>query len=473
MKKMVMFLFLTVQTCYVFGQNSNNLVKEKLDSLLNVDYFKTCLVAVDAYDLTTDTPIYSANERYLLTPASNQKVLTTTAALLFLGENYNFSTSVYYTGKIKDSVCSGDIYFVGGMDPDFTSADLSFMVSKVKEMGINKIAGNVYGDVSAMDSSFWGPGWMWDDDPSSDFPYLTPLIINDACVKIAYQPGEKGTPPIVEGIPKSSFYSIENNAVTTSEKGKRFFATRDWLNRNNKFIIGGNLKETAEPDTDKINVCNSNAYFLILACEELNAQGIKVPITVKTGLRPIDAEHIYTFDRPFGQVIVNLNKTSDNLSAEMTFRAMALKYYGKPALPENGGKIVDSLIYLSGKNPKNYCIVDGSGVSRYNLISAELLNGVVKYIYKTNPDLFKILYDSFPVGGVDGTLRSRMKNETVFSNVHAKTGTLSGVSSLTGYMNTKNGHIISFSILTQNFVGSASKVRTYQDEICEILFNIN
>ncbi len=473
MKRMAMVLFLMIQTCYVFAQTESDYVKAKLDSLVNVDYFKTCLVSVDAYDLTTNTPIYSANEKYLLTPASNEKVLTTAAGLLFLGENYNFSTSVYYTGQIKDSVCSGDLYFVGGMDPDFTSADLSFMVKKVKELGINKIAGNVYGDVSAMDSVFWGAGWMWDDDPSMDFPYLSPLIINDASVKISYQPGELGKAPIVEVTPKSSYYSIENNAITSSEKGKRFFVTRDWLNRNNKFIVGGNMKVDSEPDYETINLYNSAAYFLTLACEELNAQGIKVPIIVKTKALPIEAEHIYTFDRPFGQVIVNLNKTSDNLSAEMTLRAMALKYYGKPALAENGVKLIDSLIVLSGKNPNNYSIVDGSGVSRYNLLSAELLNGVVKYIYQNNPDLFKILYNSFPVGGVDGTLRSRMKNKTVFSNVHAKTGTLSGVSSLTGYMNTKNGHILSFSIITQNFVGSASKVRTFQDEICEILFNIN
>jgi len=182
---------------------------------------------------------------------------------------------------------------------------------------------------------------------------------------------------------------------------------------------------------------------------------------------------IYSFERLFGEVIVNLNKTSDNLSAEMTLRAMAVKYFGKPATASNGIKLVDSLVTLTGLNPNNYSMVDGSGISHYNLISAELLENVVRYIYKKDSNLYEILYNSFPIGGVDGTLRGRMQNENIFNNVHAKTGTLSGVSTLTGYMKAKNGDIISFSIMTQNFVGSAKTVRGFQDKVCEILYNIN
>jgi len=473
MKKLALYIFMLVQFVSIYAQDSYTNVKQQLDSLLRDDYFKTCIISVQAHNLSEDVQIYKANERLLLRPASNEKVMTTAAGLLFLGEDYSFTTSVYYTGEIKDSVCTGDLYFVGGCDPDFTSADLAFVVAKIKEMGINKIAGKIYGDVSAMDDYDWGEGWMWDDDPSSDFPHLSPLIINDACIKIAYQPGEIGKKPIVEGIPQSSFYKLENNALTTEVKGERFRVTRDWLHRTNNFIATGNLLVTATPDTDKINVYNSTGYFMSLAVDELLRQGIKVNTEYQINTMPEDGKLIYSFERLFGEVIVNLNKTSDNLSAEMTLRAMAVKYFGKPATASNGIKLVDSLVTLTGLNPNNYSMVDGSGISHYNLISAELLENVVRYIYKKDSNLYEILYNSFPIGGVDGTLRGRMQNENIFNNVHAKTGTLSGVSTLTGYMKAKNGDIISFSIMTQNFVGSAKTVRGFQDKVCEILYNIN
>ena len=95
------------------------------------------------------------------------KVITSAAGLEFLGPEYTFNTSVYHTGIIMDSVCYGDLIVVGGFDPDFTTDDLDTLVFALKDYGINEIRGNIYGDVSNMDSLFWGNGWMWDDDPSS------------------------------------------------------------------------------------------------------------------------------------------------------------------------------------------------------------------------------------------------------------------------------------------------------------------
>ncbi len=153
----------------------------------------------------------------------------------------------------------------------------------------------------------------------------------------------------------------------------------------------------------------------------------------------------------------------------MTLRALAYKYFGKPASAKNGIKMIDSLITIVGLNPSSYRIVDGSGVSRYNLITANLLVNVLKYFYIKKPQLYQVLYNSFPVAGVDGTLKRRMKNGLAYNNVHAKTGTLSGVSSLSGYLTAANNHKIIFSILIQNYTGHASKARSIQDKICEIL----
>ena len=107
-------------------------------------------------------------------------------------------------------------YVVGGGDPEFTTPDLDSLIIMIKNYGIREITGNLYGDVSMCDSLYFGSGWMWDDDPHLFSPYLTPLIINKTGVKVACKPGEPGQPPLVNVIPESGFYTLENNATTVA-----------------------------------------------------------------------------------------------------------------------------------------------------------------------------------------------------------------------------------------------------------------
>ena len=120
-----------------------------------------------------------------------------------------------------------------------------------------------------------------------------------------------------------------------------------------------------------------------------------------------------------------------------------------------------------------YRLADGSGVSHYNLVSAELLLGVLKYFYYEEPDLYETLYESFPIAGIDGSLKNRMEKTKAENNVHAKTGTLSGVSSLSGYVKNKRGNMIAFSILVQNYNDSSKQAREFIDAVCEILAESN
>ena len=184
---------------------------------------------------------------------------------------------------------------------------------------------------------------------------------------------------------------------------------------------------------------------------------------------PDYAISFFNFERPYKNVITNLNKISYNLGAEMVLRALSAKYFGTPATAANGVKMIDSLLILAELNPAEYRIVDGSGVSHYNLISAKLIMSLLKYMYYQKPELYKILYHSFPIAGIDGTLKNRMIGTSAQNNVHAKTGTLSGVCSLSGYVTARNGHLIAFSMLVQNYVGSSKTGREFQDVICNIL----
>ncbi|MBK8945093.1 MAG: D-alanyl-D-alanine carboxypeptidase/D-alanyl-D-alanine-endopeptidase [Ignavibacteriae bacterium] len=474
MKKITEFLLAFLIFSFpIFAQEFNKEIEEEINEIFEDDFFKSSMLAVSIYDLTDDKLLYQKNEKQLLTPASNMKILTSSAALEFLGSDYSFQTSVYHNGIIMDSICYGDIFVKGGFDPEFSTDDLDTLVSKIISYGIKEIRGNIYGDVSNMDSLFWGNGWMWDDDPSSDFPYLTPLIINDACVQIEFEPGELNKEAKIKVIPETDFFDISNTSVTTNNETEKFEITRDWQSRGNEIIIKGDLQISAKKDTSKINIVNPEFYFLYLLKEKLEKQNVEFLGKLDTATTPQFAKNIYTFERKYKDVIVNLNKDSDNLNAEMTLRALALKNFGKPASAENGIKMIDSLINQSGLNSDNYVLADGSGISRYNLISAELLVTLLKYMYQNSKENYEVLKNSFPISGIDGTLSNRMKNTKAYKNVNAKTGTLSGVSSLSGYLKSADSHEIAFAILIQNFVGSSKSARNFQDRICTILSELN
>lgn len=468
---------LLIFTSIVFSQSSDKKLKSQIDGLFKDKYFESTLMSVDIYNLAKRKILYQKNNKLLLHPASNMKILTSAAALKYLGKDYQFQTSLYYEGEIVDSVLYGHLIVVGGCDPDFTSEDLELLTQSVKDKGINKITGNIFGDVSMTDSLFWGNGWMWDDDPSTDAPYMSALNINDNAITISgfynNATGELG----VKSYPETNFIELIQSVTYNDEVKHQLNVDRDWINRTNKFIISGNISKKSFNSrnnfSQQLNIYKPENYFLTLFEESLERNGIEILGDSKFKALVENANHLFTFTRPFDTVIVNLNKTSDNLSTEMTLRALAEKYFGKPASAVNGLKMIDSLVILCGLNPQDYRLVDGSGVSHYNLVSAELLLSALKHFYYNEPYLFETLYESFPIAGVDGSLSGRMKNTRAENNVHAKTGTLSGVSSLSGYVKNKKGNMIAFSMLMQNYVGSSKQARDFIDKVCEILAESN
>lgn len=469
MKIKQIFLIVFFLASIVVPQKNVQLIQNNINSALKDDFFKPASISISVYDLTTNKILFEKNPEALSHPASNLKILTSIAGLMFLGPDYNFTTALFHTGSIHSDTLNGDLYVSGGFDPLFTTDDLDTLLIGLKQAGIKTINGNLYADVSAKDSLFWGAGWMWDDDPTTDAPYLSSLNINQNAVKIAYEPRAVDSLAFANVIPASDFYSLKNSAITIKEDSTKILVSRNWLSRGNELKISGYLPYYAKPDTGEVNIYDPPLFFLSLLKKKLNENGINFNGTEDTARVDQPAYLIGIYKRPLKNILTKLEKESDNLSAEMILYALAYKHFGKPASAENGIKLIDSLITLTGLDPGNYRIVDGSGVSHYNLVSTELMVEVLKFIYYREPDLFDMFYSSLPVSGVSGTLEKRMASGAVKGNVHAKTGTLSGVSCLSGYVNTKSGHQLAFSILIQNYVSKARVAQKYQDDICKIL----
>jgi serine-type D-Ala-D-Ala carboxypeptidase/endopeptidase (penicillin-binding protein 4) len=463
-----LLLSIIIFAASVYPQADYTYEKLKIGDLLKDTFFTSTGISISIYDLTEDKTVFELDTRKLLRPASNMKILTSAAGLLFLDSEYNFSTSLMYTGTIVNRTLYGDLYIKGGCDPDFTTSDLDSLVKALTRNNIFDISGRIFIDVSMKDSLFWGRGWMWDDDPSTDAPYLSALNINDNVITVFVKPGDMMKPALITTEPETGYINIINR-TTTSNGYNPLTVTRDWFNRTNNIIAEGNISPADTGYAVKLNIFSPESYFMNLLFEKFEYAGIKNAGVFYKSEVPDKAVNLYTFRRSLDTVIVNLNKVSDNLSAEMIIYALAEKYYGRKAAARNGLLLIDSLISLSGHNPANFVVADGSGVSHYNLVSTGLINDILKYIYSGHREIYNKLYNSFPAAGIDGTLRTRMKKSSSENNVHAKTGTLSGVSSLSGYLKTKKGNTLSFSIILQNYRGSAVQARYFQDTICNIL----
>lgn len=208
--------------------------------------------------------------------------------------------------------------------------------------------------------------------------------------------------------------------------------------------------------------------FMDRFLKKLQKAGIVVEGELLTGNMPDDAEELCVIQRAMGDILPRMMKKSDNLYSETLFYHLAASSgSSRPATAKTGRQMVNRLITDLGFKPSRYYIADGSGLSLYNYVSPELEVGFLKYAYRSS-HIYQRLYDVMPVAGVDGTLGSRMRNGYARGNVHAKTGTVTGVSALAGYCTAANGHVLCFSIINMG-IRHASSGRRFQDRVCEAL----
>lgn len=201
--------------------------------------------------------------------------------------------------------------------------------------------------------------------------------------------------------------------------------------------------------------------------QRLADSGAVVEVELATGPLPNGATRLCQRTHSIEQVLQKMMKESDNLYAEATFFQLAAAEGQRPAKAKSGANAVKKLIQKVGLAPSNYRIADGSGLSLYNYVSPELLTRLLRYAWR-NKNISDCLLPTLPIAGVDGTLQGRMKKTSAEGNVHAKTGTLTGISSLAGYCTAPNGHELCFTIINQGVMRNGDG-RDFQDEVCSML----
>lgn len=207
--------------------------------------------------------------------------------------------------------------------------------------------------------------------------------------------------------------------------------------------------------------------FLTRFVDNLREAGVTVEATLGDGTRPGDAFCIAKRFHTIDQILMKMLKESDNLYAESMFYQIAASTGARYASAKNASTVVNRLISKVGLDPKRYEIADGSGLSLYNYVSAELEVRFLRYAWHNN-NIYVHLHPALPIAGVDGTLRKRMRGPFTSGNVYAKTGTVAGVSSLAGYCTAANGHHLAFSIINQG-IQHHRNGRAFQDRVCTVL----
>ena len=445
-----------------------NTFSSQLDSLVEAYLPQGSHVGIYAYDLTDDQPLYAYEAEKLSRPASTMKLITAISALAHPQGKEPFRTEVWYRGNIEQDTLCGDIYVVGSMDPEFNNEALDSLVNMMTTLPFCYVKGNLYGDVSLKDSIYWGKGWSWDDNPNAYQPYLSPLMLQKGAVEIAVSPTTKGMPADVLLTPLSTYYTITNNTQTTTPDAGKFVFSRNWLENGNDLIVSGNVERKR---TTRVNIYEPEKFFMHTLQERLEACSMQFSNRYAfKEMLPIDScSLLMAYETPIQAVLDEMMKESDNLNAEAMLYRLAWQATGKRHLSSDEAiKPLQERIDSLGYKASNYRIVDGCGLSNYNAVSAELLVAFLRFAY-SHPDIYSAIYQALPIAGIDGTLQSRMRRGSpAYRNVRAKTGTVTGICTLAGYLTASNGHQIAFAILNQNHLAHRD-ARLLQDRVCEFL----
>jgi D-alanyl-D-alanine carboxypeptidase/D-alanyl-D-alanine-endopeptidase (penicillin-binding protein 4) len=211
-----------------------------------------------------------------------------------------------------------------------------------------------------------------------------------------------------------------------------------------------------------------NDNFTSTLAEEIARLGINLEkVELMQGRKPAQAKMIDACCHSIKQVLQRMMKDSDNHYAESMFYQTAASTGHHPATAVDARNITKKLINRLGLDANRYRIADGSGLSLYNYVTVELLVKLLRHAWRT-PSIAKALMPALPVAGVDGTLKSRMQNTLAQGNVRAKTGTLTGISSLAGYCTAPNGHELAFAIINQGILDKTTG-KAFQDRVCQVL----
>ncbi|MEC2158265.1 D-alanyl-D-alanine carboxypeptidase/D-alanyl-D-alanine endopeptidase [Virgibacillus halodenitrificans] len=445
-------------------------LQEKLDAILSKSQLQGTSTGISIRNANDGELLYNHSGEMRLHPASNQKILTAVAALSTLGEDHRFTTQVLTDGKLKGKVLRGNLYLKGKGDPTLLKEDLDHFAKQLKEQGIHKIKGNIVGDDTWFDDVRLATDINWDDESNYTAAQISALTLSpnedydSGTVIVQVLPGEKaGDKPKVVLSPQTDYITINNEAKTTAkETSKQISVQRD--HGTNTITISGNLPLDSSSKS-WVAVWEPTRYVVDVFKQSLEEQGITMigNSEAAVGKTPKDAEILTKKDSmPLKELLVPFLKLSNNGHGEILVKEMG-QVIKKEGSWDKGLDVVEDVLINNDLAMDTIRLRDGAGMSHKNLLPANQLSKLLFEIQ--DESWFPEFKNALPVAGeperlVGGTLRYRLTGDATKGKVHAKTGSLTGVNTLSGYVTNKDGEKLIFSIMMNNYIqGSMPQIQ--------------
>ncbi|WP_051426212.1 D-alanyl-D-alanine carboxypeptidase/D-alanyl-D-alanine endopeptidase [Jiangella gansuensis] len=451
----------------VFGADPEPVTAEQtalaqdLDAILADPRLDGGQASVVVRDAATGEALYEHDPGQRLMPASNEKLLTSAVAMDVLGADYTFSTTVATAGRQTGPVLRGDLYLRGTGDPTLLADDYAELAAQIADDGVRVVSGRVVADDTWFDDVRLGNDWAWDDEP---YYYAAPISALTVAPDTDYDAGTvivnvdpgaaEGSPAVVTLTPHTDAVTIVNEA-TTSAAGSGDDVSVEREHGSDRIVVSGSVAAGGSGSSEWASVWEPTVYAADVFTKALAAKGVRVTGAPVRGVTPDDArvlaEHT---SMPLSELMVSFMKLSNNGHGEVLIKAMGRKVAGAGTWSAGLGVLRDELPGF-GVDTATVANRDGSGLSRRNLVPAAEITDLLLAVQ--DRPWFDTWYEALPIAGVSdrmvgGTLRSRMRNTPAAGNVHAKTGSLTGASALSGYVDDADGRRLIFSIMFNDYL---------------------
>ncbi len=412
------------------------------------------------WDVEGNQPLATFGEDSQLNPASNAKLLTSASALALLGPNFRWKTEYYVTGPIVNGVLEGDMVVKGYGDPTVITERLQAVADELYLQGLRKIRGKILVDDSYFDHDLEARGWEMEEAP--DRAYAAPvsgLSLNYNAIGVHLRPAYDRDAPATVTIDPPVKYAYVDGELGTAKWSRWLHVGTEKDKYRTKIVVGGRIGQRARPVKIFRRIYDPPRYFGSALHLFLNQRGIKVRHVVWRGQVPEGARLVHVDHSPrLDKVIADLNHYSNNFIAETVVKTVAAETIGTPGTFHDGLTAIRGWLETeAGYIPGTYTYGNGSGLNDVNRVSpahfCRLLDAMHDR-FDTGPEFAA----SLAVAGHSGTIRNRMRNGPADARLRAKTGTLTGVSALSGYLLTPRNEVLAFSILVNGWNGR--EVRT-------------
>jgi serine-type D-Ala-D-Ala carboxypeptidase/endopeptidase (penicillin-binding protein 4) len=461
-------------------------LRQDIDAILAQPALERGYWGVLVKSLEADDALYARNAARLMMPASNMKIVTLAASAARLGWNYTYETKIFGIGTIGSGTLDGDLLVVGSGDPSLgTAGGLADRVfdawaERLKAQGVRTILGRIVGDDNAFDDRELGFGWSWNDLQNDYAAGVSALQFNENAVQVTVGPGAGvGDRALVSISPAGSGLTIANMLKTSAADLPASIEARR-LPGTPRLSLLGSVPLGATPAVRPVSVDNPTLFFVTALRDALIARGIDVhgPAAdiddidiggidgsdglASPGARDDRVPLVSYTSPPLSALAVRLMKISQNLYGETFLKTLGAAVGTPTAIA--GRTIAQSVLQEWGIPPGTMIQRDGSGLSRYDYVTPEALVGVLTHVSR-DEELREPFEASLPIAGRDGTLANRMKGTPAEGNARAKTGSMSNVRGMSGYVRAADGEPLVFSILANNFEAAPETINRAMDAI--------